>query len=253
MNSKEDRILRKVKRKLDRGALLVGVVGGIIGAVAGGIGIIWSIIDILYMQELIRTLNDPFLIIRSIYFSPYPVTYVSIPTSTGTLLFEFSIMLAILFMVGGTLTGVGFYGVYKEGGGNMGLVGLISGIIGGVIGGIFLILGNLLQVQSGPSLGPIFLSVLTPNYFDFFIGLAVLGIALILLGVASRAVRIMIAHPSASATAGSLSIVGGCLLFPYILNYLAATLGDIPLLFAFPLILSAFAIWAAVFHGSRTM
>jgi hypothetical protein len=157
-------------------------------------------------------------------------------------------------MVGGILTGVGFYGVYKAGGGAMGLVGLISGTIGGVAGGIFLILGNVLQIQSNLGLGLDIIFTSMPNYVYVFIGLAVLGGTLILLGVASIAVRDMTAHSSASAAAGNLSSVGGCFLFPYILSYLlASVIGDILALVAFSLILSAFTIWAAVFHGSRNM
>nr|MDO8081401.1 hypothetical protein [Candidatus Freyarchaeota archaeon] len=35
-----------------RGALLTGTVGAIIGSITGGIGIVWSIVDMLYIAEI---------------------------------------------------------------------------------------------------------------------------------------------------------------------------------------------------------
>nr|MDO8081400.1 hypothetical protein [Candidatus Freyarchaeota archaeon] len=144
----------------------------------------------------------------------------------------------------GVLTGVGFYGMYQAGGGAMGVVGLIFGIIGGTAGSLLLILGNILGT-------PLTLFASEPNYLFIWIGMIILGVSFILLGVTSRVVRGSTTRPSAAAAAGTLSIIGGCFFFPYILDWLLRIAGGIFTLIAFVLVLSAFIIWAAVFFGSR--
>lgn len=240
------------KRKLPKTALLTGSVGGIIGAVAGSIGMIWSLIDVLYLMELARAMNDLLLMILTIFrYSPaLSFMYGSSFAPISGLYFLFSMILALLLILGGVLTGVGFYGTRQAGAGAGGRVGLASGIIGGVAGGLFLILANLFPAPFNLNY---FVIISAPNYLLIFIGFAILGVSLILMGLASIGVRYATEHSTATATAGVLSIIGGCLLGTYILNWLISIAGDIMALIGFALIVSAFTIWAAVFYGSRNI
>jgi hypothetical protein len=150
-------------------------------------------------------------------------------------------VMALLLLVGCILTGIGFYGMYQAGGGAMGVVGLAFGIIGGVAGAIFLILGNVMtEIRSTPS---VFIYITRPNYLFIFIGFAILGVCLILMGSASIVVREATAHSAAAVAAGILSIIGGSLLFPYILDWLMGSIvAGIFTLIAFVLLLSGFII-----------
>nr|MDO8079479.1 hypothetical protein [Candidatus Freyarchaeota archaeon] len=109
-----------------RAALLTGTAGGTIGSIAAGLGVIWSIIFMTFAVELwnymqyLATSYTPLII----FFIPYP------PSSV--LFSSLLLMVSLLLIVAGVLSGVGFYGVYKIGGGAMGMVGLIFAIAGSV-------------------------------------------------------------------------------------------------------------------------
>jgi hypothetical protein len=253
MNMNECEILRVVKRKMARESLLTGTAGGMMGAAAGGIGVIWSMLDMLYVMEIVRAMNDPLLLILTFFrYSPYlSFIYGSTLMPINGLYFTFSMMLAVLLFVGGVLTGIGFYGVHKAGGGAMGLAGLAFGTIGGLAGSTFLILGNMMPVSFTLT---IFVTISVPSYLFIFIGFVILGGSLIVMGVSSIAVREVTVHSSAAAAAGVLSIIGGCFLSLYILDWLVLSIiGGIMALIGFILILSAFIIWSAVFYGSRNI
>jgi hypothetical protein len=103
---------------MGRGALLTGMVGGIIGTIASVVGLIWSISSIFAEVEF------------HLFFY-----------TLSTLLIFSTILFVALLLVSCILTGVGFYGMYKVGGGAMGVVGLIFGIIGGVASAILILIG----------------------------------------------------------------------------------------------------------------
>ncbi|WXG42278.1 MAG: hypothetical protein WED07_16185 [Candidatus Freyarchaeum deiterrae] len=237
---------------MPRTALLTGSVGGVFGAIAGSIGVIWSIVDLVYVMELARAMKDSLLTIVDIFrYSPTLMFfYGSSFAPINGLFFEFSLILAILLIAGGIFTGVGFYGVRKAGAGTMGSVGLVSGIIGGTAGGLFLILGNLIPASLNLAY---FVTISVPNYLLIFIGFAILGVSLILMGVSSIVVRYVTEHSSAAVVAGVLSIVGGCLLPFYIATSLISIGGDLMVLTGFAFIISAFTIWAIVFYRSRNI
>ncbi len=98
----------------------------------------------------------------------------------------------------------------------MGLVGLIFSSIGITLGALLIIIGNLTTEYTEymwvQTCVPIFfiwpIPVSSPNFPATWIGFAVMGLALILLGSASIAVREMTGNPSASLAAGILSIIG---------------------------------------------
>jgi len=238
---------------LSRGALLTGTAGGIIGTITAGIGVIWCIIDILLYAALMTYINFAiqfyefgfiFLLMHNYlgYYLLMILMVAATPTSSLALFFVFSLLLGVLLIVSCILTGVGFYGVYKAGGGAMGVVGLIFGIIGGVLGGLLILLGNMLMT-------PVTIGASEPNYLFIWIGFIILALAFILMGTASIVVRDATANSSASVAAGILSIIGACLFFPYILGIL----GDIMALIGFGLIFVAFILWAVVFYSSRNI
>lgn len=113
---------------MSRGALLTGTAGGIIGTLPSGIGIVWSITNIqLYLEmqsrinlynllslmDMLATFYDFYGGSSFIYFLfiLQPMSYP--PTPFLLLSFIFSLIVSILLIVSGILTGVGFYGVYK--------------------------------------------------------------------------------------------------------------------------------------------
>ncbi|MFB0563443.1 MAG: hypothetical protein ACETWM_19770 [Candidatus Lokiarchaeia archaeon] len=250
-----------------RAAILTGTAGGIIGSITGGWGIVWAIINIIYIWEFFSYSLD--LALYSLTVGVYASSLLSQPISF-TLFSAFSIVLALLLVVSCTLLGVGYYGLYKIGGGAMGIVGLIFSIIGSVAGGLFILLGNIITEIKVISFifvpGFIFESVLgqipyviyTPSFFYIWIGFIIIAITFIIIAVVSIALRDTTARPRASLTAGILSIVGSCLFFPYILitpDPINGTL-HIPMIGAnmaltgFTLIFVAFILWAAVFYSS---
>nr|MDO8081398.1 hypothetical protein [Candidatus Freyarchaeota archaeon] len=251
-----------------RGALLTGTAGGIIGAVTAGIGIEWSKVPLLLTNTItvLQGLNQLFY--GALQFASFHVDLINflqriwpvyiypflVMTSRVALFSMISLILAVLFIVSGVLSGVGFYGVYKAGGGAMGLVGLIIGIIGGVAGGTLIILGNTLASFITFSTMPLLFSI--PNHLVIWIGVIILALTFVVLGSASIAVRNSTAHPSAATAAGFLSILGACFLFPYILvsfGDIWALIGVGLMFVGFALIFVTFILWAVVFYSSRNI
>jgi hypothetical protein len=231
---------------LSRGALVTGAIGGITGTITAGIGMIWSLIEF-------QVVNDSLMWIY-IYFT-FPIKFQSILYYFAGLLtpvpatlmwfFDFSLILSILLIISGVLTGVGFYGMYQAGAGATGIVGLVSGIIGGTAGGIFILLGNILTTPGiyGVLIPP------EPNFVIIGIGFTILAVCFIMLGYASIKVCDTTDNPLAAKAAGILSIVGGGLLSLYLFIPYAQT--ALMIMIGFGLILVAFILWAIVFYSSR--
>jgi hypothetical protein len=253
-----------------RATLLIGGIGGIIVALAGFTGIIWSITDMSYVSEISSAISlfttgilpiGLILLYGSLplFFNPSAiilgVIFSQALTPSAGLWNSLSLILALLLLVGAILIGVGFLGMYRAGGGAMGVVGLAFGIIGGVAGSLFLFLGSTATITTPlVVIGYFTVSITTPLYLLIFIGFAILGVSLILIGVTSIVVREITEYSAAAVAAGILSIVGGCFLFPYILDYaLLSVFGGIFALIGFVLILAASVILSVVFFASRNI
>nr|MDO8079481.1 hypothetical protein [Candidatus Freyarchaeota archaeon] len=250
---------------MSRGALLTGTAGGIVGSVTAGVGIIWSIVFMIFSVDLFNYIG--YLQQSAISFSPYAFLNILIfpYPSSGALFNNFLLIVSMLLVVSSILLGVGFYGVYSAGGGAMGVVGLVSAIAGTVIGVLIIIMGVLTPTQRFVQI-PIYLifppmwyipyiwwPVPVPNYLVIWIGFIVLAVTFIVLGASSIAVRGTTANSSASVAAGILAIIGACFLFPFGLVMIVAVpwLAGVFTLIAFALITVAFMLWAVVFFSSR--
>ncbi|MEM3564525.1 MAG: hypothetical protein QXR19_14925 [Candidatus Jordarchaeaceae archaeon] len=157
---------------VSRGVLLTGMAGGIIGSIASGCGIIYTIICFLVGEEIV-----------------YLILYFTSALEKGI-----SIATGLLLIVCCVLTGVGFYGLRLIGGSAMGIVGLILGIVGGSIGGVLIVIDGFI-----------------PGFLIGWIGAIVLGVTFVVLGASSIVMRESTAHPSVAVAAGILSIIGGSL------------------------------------------
>ena len=215
---------------------------------------IWSIVNTLFLQDfsfyVLYLQTDVLLVYFYVVFPMFGVEY---PPS-GFYLTVFSFVLAVLLIVSLVLSGVGFYGVYRRGGGGAGVLALIAAITGGTLGATLTTLGN---ITGNHSIIPCFCSnggtyffnlpvYVGPNYLFVWVGMLVVAVTFILLGSASIAVRASTATPSVALKAGIISIIGACFLgFP-----------PIPWLWffwllAFTLMLVAFVLWTVVFYSSR--
>ncbi|MEM2144858.1 MAG: hypothetical protein QW279_05825 [Candidatus Jordarchaeaceae archaeon] len=243
---------------MSREAMLAGTTGGIIGTIMGVIGVVWSLVSIAfavdYSNYSLISLFSQWLGV-GVLGLPYP--------SSSFLVLVCSIVLGSFLIVSCTLLGVGFWGVYKAGGGAMGMVGLVFGVVGGTVGGLLIILGPLMvgiqvivifltPLSTGfEGVFPVFLS--SPNYVFLGIGVVILVVTFILLGLSSIVVRNMTENSAASTAAGILSIIGGCLLIFYTLvqGYAPslAVLGGFLTLVGFILIFTAFILWTIVFFN----
>ncbi len=263
--------------KLGRRTLLAGTAGGILGAITAVVGIMWEIIGVTASSREFLVFSKyftyPFLeLFFAAYYTPYPSSSTSAPFP------EFSIILAVLLIVTGVLTGMGFYYAYEKKGASV--VGLI-GSLGIALGALPLIWGSLT-----PMLGALFQSnmygvvfgiiggynafqwvnlISEPNWYIIRPGFIILGISFILLGYANIAAREEIsAKRSASTAAGVLSILGaipfliGGLLFQsyaaYLSSYILAFLSVISVIsifVGFVIIFAAFIPLAVVFYTSR--
>ncbi len=245
---------------MSRAAFYTGTVGGIIGFITAGIGLIWCIYNMTYISDIYRYVADYYYYL--ITFGGY--AYFFLPIHSSDALFSmYSMILAILLIVSGVLTGIGFFGVYRVGGGSMGIVGLATAIAGSSLGALLIYLGIITKVLKVPTFVFWFIipfvmwtpAILTANFFYIWVGLLILAITFIMLGASSIAVREMTGNSTASMAAGVLSIIGGCFFFPYVLVLFEAigVFGCIFALVGFGLILVAFILWAVVFFSSRNL
>lgn len=249
---------------MSKEAFYAGTLGGFFGSITGVIGIIWCVYNIIYIMDMYRYLTD----YLNYGFFINGLAYFFLPIHTSDSLFSlYSMILVVLLIVSGILTGAGFYGTYRAGGGAMGIVGLIFGIAGGSIGALLILLGVTIRELKTPFelylfypyyyypfiywLFPLF----GPSFLYIWLGLLVLSVTFILLGVSSIVVREMTGNATASIAAGILSIIGACFFVPYVLVWIEIIeiLGCIFALIGFVLILVAFVIWAAVFFSSRNL
>ncbi len=246
---------------MSRAAFYTGGTGGILGSLMGVTGILWCIYNITYLMDLYRYVSDFF----DYWFFLDEFAYFFLPVhSSGSWFGVISIILVILLIVSGILTGIGFYGAYRTGGGAMGVVGLIFGSAGITLGALFILLGIAAQELKTPYpwMYPFYyypfgylLPLFGPNFLYIWLGLVILAVTFILLGVSSIVVRESTGNSSASLAAGILSIIGACFLVPYVLVWIdiIAILGCIFALIGFVLIMVAFILWAAVFFSSRNL
>lgn len=262
-------------------ALHIGTVGGILGSITLVIGIIWSVVYIQFLMVDLLSYATPVysyfhewapeVPLLMIYFLPYPST---IPWSS--LYLEFSIILGAFLIVTGVFNGAGFYGLYKIGGGVMGILGTFFSSIGNTLVGLLIIMGNLMPIIEGhfefhysifaPFIHFLVFFISAPNWSMIRAGFIILGITFILLGSAGISVREMTGRPSASTAGGVLSIIGaiffiiGGIILPTFTNIISMNslfvlyiFGPIFLIVGFILTLVALILWAVVFYSSREM
>lgn len=239
--------------------MLTGTAGGIIGTITGIIGIIWSLVSISMTTEIYNYTQFFPMFTQWLQFSTLPLVLYPINVSSFTI---FSIVLSVFLIVSCSLLGVGLYGLYKAGGGAMGLVGLITSTLGSITGSLFIILGSMTEsimviggVRNYVIGGFLPVMVSMPNHFIILIGMIVIAISFILLGASSIVVRKTTIRSTTSVAAGILSIIGACFLILYLFTPLQlspfAFLAGILTLIGFVLILVAFILWAVVFYSSR--
>lgn len=252
---------------MSRAKFLTGTVGGLIGIIMAGIGIVWSIITLLFVMDLFAYFDNLMwwsgwlLSIYAVFLVPYPAS---------GLWFNLSSFIVVLFLiVSGVLLGIGFYGLYTVGRKRMGIVGLIFSTIGSISGALLIYLGNTISniepiavyvtrlwEPVNPVTAPWF--VTTPNFFLIWIGLVILSVTFIVIGAASITTSGIVTRPSAFKAAGIVSIIGACFFFPYFLTTLIGTekplvalLGPILEIVGFALIFVAFILWSIIFYSSR--
>nr|MDO8079256.1 hypothetical protein [Candidatus Freyarchaeota archaeon] len=247
---------------MSRVALLTGTIGGIVGTITTALAVIWGFITNTFLGELSSYMSKLNWYLTSVFrpdlfygfILPYPIPY--FPSASTFAVTSF--ILVLLLIVTGLLTGIGFYGTYKIGGGAMGIVALIFSIIGITLGALLILMGNLTIAYMsayvwGGETGYIpALPVPIPNLYLIWISFLVIGITFIILGSASIKVGEMTAMPSASKAAGILSIIGS---IAFILDGLIGIWAHniILAIIGFGLIFAAFILWAVVFYSSRNM
>ena len=155
-----------------------------------------------------------------------------------------TILLTVLLTLTGIFAGLGFYGLYKLGGGTMGAVALIMSIIGCTGASILILLGDTVikTEMSFIIFGelPTKISVYYPNVILITISLLLLTATFVILGVASITTRKASTRPTAALAGGILSIIGGALLLIF-----SGLLG-------FAVLIVATITWSVVFFSSRT-
>lgn len=257
------------------GPLLAGTAGGIVGAITVVVGIVWSIayIELVMVDVLVYGVPVYYdyywsaLPALMIYYLPYPFSNI-----WSSLFLEFSIILALLFFATGILTRIGFKGMSKSEGVEMG----VFGSAGLNLGALTLLMGSmtqsievysqLLPSFSDPFMNYFVLLISAPNWFLIKFGFLILGLSFIILGSASWYMRKDTAHVLASAATGVLSIIGailliiGSLISPTLVtrlyqeteNILWLT-GPVLTIVGFIIIFAALIIWTVVFYTSRDL
>lgn len=259
-----------------RATLSLGITGGLIGSIAAIIGVIWCLYSTIFLMEYSHYTVD--ILIYTFYFggAMIPVgdytifvasnVYPLLPIhSASASLSMWTMILGIFLVASGVLIGTGFFGMYRASGSSMGVVGLITSIVGSSVGSLLIYLGVISQqlqiLYSTTYFFFIFIipilyfvqHILIPNFLYIWLGLTVLGVSFILLGVCTISLSKHTGNVWASKAAGILSIIGGVLLFPYILVWfrVADTVGSAIALIGFLVILITFILWAAVYYSSR--
>ncbi|MFB0562134.1 MAG: hypothetical protein ACETWM_13100 [Candidatus Lokiarchaeia archaeon] len=209
---------------MGRGALLTGMVGGIIGTITAVIGIAWSVLTVVGAYDYI--------------FVPiYGIGLFPLYSGPSMLLVALTILFVVILFVACILTGIGFYGMYTAGGGAMGVVALIFAIIGGVAASIFTLLGVF------ASSGAFYYSPYSYILAWSWIGFIIFGVSFIIIGSASIAVREVSTHSGTAVAAGILSIIGGsALIISFLFFFIWIGLA---------LLFVAFLLWAIVFYGTE--
>lgn len=234
---------------------------------------LWSQIT---LQLAINITDYPLQIILAASTSAeYALALRTVVPFTGLLVYgsyvSYSWTLAISLIVSCILLGVGFYGMYKAGGGAMGAVGLVLGIIGSIAGALLIILGTFtIRVPQFGILGysELLFGIITTNIPSFtftWIGLLILAAIFIVFGVASITARSATRIPALSVISGIVGIVGACLFFLYSMFVQEITTGILvnPLsgsavagiqstIFGFIVIFVASILWSVLFYSTKT-
>jgi len=227
---------------VSKAAFQTGIVGGMAGVVASGIGIIWGFMSMSShpMNQFMYAMNIVFNSFSTdVYFFP-----VQEPANYG-LLILLSVALAVSLIVACVLTGVGFYGFYSTRGGSRGVVSLLSIATGSALGALLIVFGTVslrAEYYFMPWNVIPLLITLSQEYTIIGMGMIILAATFILLGVTSIVLRENTTMPSDSMGAGILSIIGACLLIPHILGSPLTFIG-------FAVVLVAFVLWARVFYS----
>ncbi|MGQ9723670.1 MAG: hypothetical protein ACUVXA_20405 [Candidatus Jordarchaeum sp.] len=235
---------------MSKAYLLAGTAGAIIGTITAFIGVMWGVVNALFFMDLSNYMS--MIMVFSTFLGPIAAFIIPYPSSSIWLLLA-SLIQAPMLIVTCTLTGLGFYGIRKVGGGIIGVVAFIFGIVGSIVGSLLIVVGNFLTMTSVaiiPNMYDFTLLIIpttTPNFLIMWIGFVVLAVTFIIIGSASIKLREITLNSSASSAAGILSIIGGCLIIggPMILGW--------TIIIGFILLFVAFILWAVVFFSSREM
>jgi hypothetical protein len=178
------------------GKKVSSLIGGISGAVAGGIGILWC----LPLWNFILAINNYHnaLTLSWTSLAPYPsTTYLAyiglistmlVPYPSNTMILMFSSLLAVLLIVFGILTARGFNISFLEGEDASGTFLAVVGSSFSVVSGILIVLGFVLQktvfeINYWIAYGVIGVTPLRlPVISLVWLGLVCLGVAMIGLG-----------------------------------------------------------------------
>nr|MDO8082507.1 hypothetical protein [Candidatus Freyarchaeota archaeon] len=209
-----------------------GRTGGVLGIITSVAGFAWIATLIIFMSDLMNYASIvnfiagiPIPVLgQSVYngivvslIVPYPTSF-NLPVIT-------SIIFVGLLIVFGAMVGLGFrsYGgsqfsafgatVIQKRGAERSLY-LACSLVGTLIAGILILMGELSQTTIIYNFlrvygSTIFTPIRIPELLYTWMGLAVLGVVLIILGVASIRIRGLVKWRDSATAAGTLSIVGG--------------------------------------------
>ncbi len=172
------------------------LIGGVSGAIAGGIGILWCI----PLWNFILAINNYHnaLALSWYLLAPYPsTTYLAyiglistmlVPYPSNTMILMFSTLLAVLLIVSGVLTAHGFHASFLKSEGVSSIFPVVTGAGFSLVSGILIVLGFVSQrtvfeinywiAYDVVGATPLRLPVISLVW----LGLAFLGIAMISLG-----------------------------------------------------------------------
>ena len=209
-----------------------GIIGGVLGIITSVAGLVWVATLIIFMYDLMNyaaivnfIAGFPIPIFGLSVFNgiivslivPYP-TSVNLPVITSIIFVGFLIVfgamvgLGFRFYSGSRFSAFGATVILKRrvGGSLYFACSLIGALIAGILifmGGIFqtTIVYNFLRIYGST----IFTPIRIPELLYTWMGLAVLGVVLIILGVATIRIRGLVKWSDFAMVTGALSIVGG--------------------------------------------
>ncbi|MFB0562840.1 MAG: hypothetical protein ACETWM_16705 [Candidatus Lokiarchaeia archaeon] len=222
-----------------------GVTGGVLGIITAIVGLLWIVVLLSFIPDLMNYANivnfmaGPPIFGLSVYNGIIASLIVPYPTSYN-LLVMMSIIVVVPLMVFGASIGLGFRRLLK--GGAVGSLYFACGLVGLLIAVVLILMGVMFQttiihqflILHG--LTAIFTPIRIPEFLYTWMGLIVLGIVLIILGVASVRVRHSVERRDSALAAGALSIVSGAV---FTLHVFALIIYSIQLAFFSEMLLMA--------------